>query len=413
MKDSLNSLKKKYDSLFNERDKLVAENNHLKGQIVESRSSYQTLVDGLSAFSSSSNGLKPLPTTKPDPAPLNWKDYPNVKYWDDGSYTNAKKHARGMMDGLETKTKPRGQPSRTSTVNSYPYLQNADGSSVPKAVTDALRQDLPDEIAKTFIINKILNNPKYFFLRLCIGWWKAMTFIGPVFSDWIRYFESDSKDDYDDDGSAPPAKRRWTSAKEDILDEPSLLRMSEELDVKMDIDNSSPGSEMKGPTTTSPVINPLSDADLIASLDDYTTMTSSTPAHSSTMVTTTPESSTTKSSPAPSSSKSSTRPVHSSTVTTTPGHSSTSLSAMSTPSSSKLSTTLAHSSVVTTLGPSTNSSAPSSTKSLTTPAPSHSSKVTTTLGPSSTNSSATSTPSSTELTTTLGPSTKLLTTSGP
>jgi hypothetical protein len=178
-----------------------------------------------------------LSTSKEPPPPLDPKDYPLVRFWTIKSFDAYCDEIRGETDGLATQQKRRGRRRKSEiSEDRYPYLENRDGSVVPREVlikvgqkARRVWQGLSDasiappswgkatEAAYTYFNAEMLNDPEFTFFRYCEGNWKIKRWATKAYSSWahnhLRLSDAGER--------APrPAKRKL-----DQLDDPKLLQI--------------------------------------------------------------------------------------------------------------------------------------------------------------------------------------------
>ena len=184
-----------------------------------------------------------MSTTKELPNPLDPKNYSQVRFWTAKSFELYCDNLTGETDGLATQLKRRG-PRRKSESHDdpHPYLENMDGSAVPRETLIKVGQKArrlwqtmsanglapsswgkASETAYIYFNSEMLNEPEFHFFRYCEGNWKITRWATKAYASWarnhIRANEADNR-------RTPHANKR----KRDPLDDPSLIQIDDDKD---------------------------------------------------------------------------------------------------------------------------------------------------------------------------------------
>ncbi|KAK0433370.1 hypothetical protein EV421DRAFT_1741673 [Armillaria borealis] len=130
------------NGLERERDTIVEEKNQLRKELIAAAAREEVLQDTTNKLIErippppplQPNGLPQLPQAA---APLESKEYPDVKFWQQKAYQAFLDEAKGETDGM-AQSKPKcGHPKKVqddddddSSPSRHPYLEHSDGTSV-------------------------------------------------------------------------------------------------------------------------------------------------------------------------------------------------------------------------------------------------------------------------------------------
>ena len=183
-----------------------------------------------------------LPLTKDPPSPLNQNNFDDVKFWSKSAWNVYERAQRGATNGNAKKVKKRGRPEKETPEDNgnslepnttHIYLETEDGIPVSKALVTQQGQKMrslwatlgkhglapmvwseADSLAVRFVDSAILNDPRFYYLRLCDDNWKL--------KHWIsKNYPSSVRNHLVPDGAAK-AKR------EEALNNESLLKITPE-----------------------------------------------------------------------------------------------------------------------------------------------------------------------------------------
>lgn len=182
-----------------------------------------------------------LPSTKEPPPPLSQEDFDDIKFWTKSSWNAHERAQKGATNGNVRKGKKRGRPEKETPDDdcdsqepntAHIYLEKEDGVPVSKALITQQGRKMrslwatlskhgmaptvwseADSLAVTFIDSAMLNDPRFNYLRLCDDNWKLKHWISKNYPSWVRnHLTSDTN----------------AKTKEEVLDNPSLLKISPE-----------------------------------------------------------------------------------------------------------------------------------------------------------------------------------------
>jgi hypothetical protein len=184
-----------------------------------------------------------LSTGKDLPPPLDPKDYPQVRFWTTKSFEEYCDSITGETDGLATQQRRRGRRRKSeSNEDRHPYLENKDGSAIPREVlinvgqkARRLWQSLnsaglapsswgkASEDAYLYFVGGMLNVPEFEFFRYCEGNWKVTRWATKAYASWAHNHVNSGE--AGDRKTVRPNKR-----KHGYLEDPSLLQIEDDKD---------------------------------------------------------------------------------------------------------------------------------------------------------------------------------------
>ncbi|SJL17327.1 uncharacterized protein ARMOST_20877 [Armillaria ostoyae] len=203
------------NGLERERDTIVEEKNQLRKELIAAAAREEVLRDTTNKLIErilpppplQPNGLPQLPQAA---APLESKDYPDVKFWQQKAYQAFLDEAKGETDGMAWSKPKRGRPKKVQdddnddSPSRHPYLEHSDGTSVThddlwrigyalKKRWKILKQAhlLPvrwgdvDSDAEDYVTITMTNEFEVF--QLCDAGWKLRLYITKTYSSWSRY----------------------------------------------------------------------------------------------------------------------------------------------------------------------------------------------------------------------------------
>lgn len=182
-------------------------------------------------------------TCKDLPSPLDRKDYSQVRFWTAKSFEAYCDNNTGDTDGLATQHKKRGRlPKSETTGNRYLYLENTDGSIIPRDVFVKMGQKArrlwqamysvglapsswgkASEIAYNYFNGEMLNDPEFKFFRYCEGNWKLMRWATKSYPSWAHNHLKSS-----DASETKTSPIHMKKRRHEVLDNPSLLEIDDD-----------------------------------------------------------------------------------------------------------------------------------------------------------------------------------------
>ncbi|KAK0240411.1 hypothetical protein EDD85DRAFT_999442 [Armillaria nabsnona] len=201
------------NGLERERNTVVEEKNQLRKELIaaaarEEVDTTNKLIERIPL----PPPLQPngLPQLLQAAAPLESKDYPDVKFWQQKAYQAFLDKAKGEMDGMAWLKPKCGCPKKVQddddndSPSRHPYLEHSDGTSVThddlwhigyalkkrwKILNQAhllpVRWGDVDSDAEDYVTITITNEFKVF--RLCDAGWKLRLYITKTYSSWSCY----------------------------------------------------------------------------------------------------------------------------------------------------------------------------------------------------------------------------------
>lgn len=184
-----------------------------------------------------------LVSSKLPPPLLDRKDYPRVRFWTAKSFDAHLDNATGETDGLAThQRRPGRRPKSEIDEDRHPYLENMDGSIVPREIVAKVGQKArrlwhsmkavnmappswgkASEDAYEYFNSGMLNEPGFEFFRYCENNWKLMRWSAKAYASWAHNHMKSN--DSDDKKTSRLAKRKRPN-----LDDPSLIRLDDDQD---------------------------------------------------------------------------------------------------------------------------------------------------------------------------------------
>jgi hypothetical protein len=173
------------------------------------------------------------------PPPLDPKDYCQVRFWTTKSFEAYCDSISGDTDALATQQKRRGR-RRKSEANDdrHPYLENADGSPIPRDVLVKVGQKArrlwqslntggfapsswgkASEGAYNYFNSEMLNVPEFIFFRYCEGNWKIVRWATKAYASWAHNHLRSSN-------ASESKPSRVNKRKHEVLDDPSLFQIN-------------------------------------------------------------------------------------------------------------------------------------------------------------------------------------------
>lgn len=215
-----------------------------------------------------------LSTRQELPPPLNRKDYRQVRFWTLKSFEAYRNDLAGETDGLATHQKRRGRcPKSKDTKYRYPYLENADGSTVSREILEMVGQRArrlwqsmnavghappswgkASENAYVYFNSEMLNEPKFIFFRYCEGNWKITRWATKAYPSWVHNHIKSSDAGH---SKTPHSNKR----KREDLDDPLLLQIDDDENESTPSANSTPiennSDALAPPTPSGPASVPI------------------------------------------------------------------------------------------------------------------------------------------------------------
>jgi hypothetical protein len=168
----------------------------------------------LQAVGSSKQTWTHLPTTKDPPPPLNQDEFDKVKFWTKGSWNIYERTQRGATNGNAKKVKKHGLPEKETPDDdcdslepntTHIYLETEDSYPMSKALVTQQGKKMrslwatlnkhglapmvwseADSLAVRFVDSAILNDPRFYYFRLCDDNWKLKHWISKNYPSWVR-----------------------------------------------------------------------------------------------------------------------------------------------------------------------------------------------------------------------------------
>jgi hypothetical protein len=204
------------------------------------RETLDKLIENVPNAGQACNGL--IPNNDPPP-PLDRKEYPQVVFWTAKSFEIHSNNQTGETDGLATHQKRPGRRSKSEIYEDrHPYLENKDGSAVPREILAKVGQKArrlwhamnavsmapsswgkASEMAYKYFNGGMLNEPEFVFFRYCEGNWKLMRWATRAYASWAH---NHMKSKAGNNKTSRATKRKRAS-----LDDPSLIRLDDDQDL--------------------------------------------------------------------------------------------------------------------------------------------------------------------------------------
>ena len=163
-----------------------------------------------------------------------------MRFWTAKSFEVYCNNLTGETDGLATQQKRRGRRRKSESEDDrHPYLENADGSTVPREILAKVGQRArrlwqamnvvgqapsswgkASENAYVYFNSEMLNEPEFVFFRYCEGNWKIMRWATKAYASWAH---NHIKSNNAGHSKTPRANKR----KREDLDDPLLLQIDD------------------------------------------------------------------------------------------------------------------------------------------------------------------------------------------
>ena len=189
-----------------------------------------------------------------------------MRFWTAKSFEAYCGNLAGETDGLATQQRKPGRSKKSeSNQNRHQYLENMDGSAVPREIlvkvgqrARRLWQSLntagvaPSSWGKAsehvykYFNSEMLSDPEFQFFRYCDGNWKLMRWAAKAYSSWTHNHIKPSN-------AGENKTPRTTKRKHDPLDDPLLLQIDDDDDKE---DNTSLSNPTAVENHSDPPISP-------------------------------------------------------------------------------------------------------------------------------------------------------------